>query len=221
MVDYLYVYDDFSQDNTWEIVKSADYAIRGVDDVPRLQIPRPNYHHLLESIRQDFTNEDVWVVLTMGDRLFDDSPAQIVEEATTNAVEGLQIDCLKDDWTEENDPWPNCSNIQSLCARRVISEHCIVAYKLTERLSYLKAPYPWPHGLGDIQYKNSFDSTKPRLLHYGRRSPRGHMWRYKSGSRKISVKYKDKWDLSTFESTVRTVKFFNGKYNGLQAVNVG
>jgi len=214
-VDYLYVYDDFSQDNTWELVKHSDYAIRAVDDLARIQIPRPNYHHLLEKIKDNFAGEEVWVFITMGDRFFMNKlPVQIVEEANADIVEGVQCDFLRppwDPWTEENDPWPDCSKIKEICTYPKPSENCIVAYKLYNWMSYLEAAYPWPSGLGKckVQYKGESHFNKPWLAHYGRRTPKAHMWRYASGSRKQSIKYKD-WDLSSVESTIRTVKFFNG-----------
>ena len=213
-VDYLYAYDDFSSDGTWDLIKYSDYAIRAVDDL-RPDMARPNYHYLLEQIRHDFKGEDVWIFIAMGDRIFTKSPAEIVEEATTNAVEAIQVDCIKDDWTRATDPWPDYSEIQRLCTRFVYDEHCVVGYKLTDQVSYLNARYPWPTGLGPVQYKDEFHKDKPWLLHYGRRSPKGLMWRYASLSRPISSKYNCIWDLSTFESTVKTVQYFNGSKYGL------
>ena len=72
LVDEIYVYDDGSTDDTWGLVKDADYAIRREDDTNRLSIPRPNYHHLLEKIKEnhDIEEEDVWAIITMGDRFF-------------------------------------------------------------------------------------------------------------------------------------------------------
>ena len=112
LVDYLYVYEDGSQDDTWELVKDSDYAIRQVDDTNRPKIARPNYYHLLEKVKQDFKNEDVWCFITMGDRFFlNQTPEEIVDRAgNLNAVEGVQLDFLRhrcDPWTEENDPFPD------------------------------------------------------------------------------------------------------------------
>lgn len=221
LVDYLYVYDDFSQDNTWELVKHADYAIRAVDDAGRLDIPRPNYHHLLEKIREDFKGEDVWVFITMGDRFFlNKTPSQIVENANNcDAVWGVQVDFIRPHW----DPWTIDNvddDIKTVCTYPVPSECCVVAYKLQPHISYLQARYPWPKGLGKIQYKEEgLHKNLPWLAHYGRRGPKQHMWRYNSGSRPVSLKYKDFWDMSTIESTIRTVPFFNGSHYGLQKIN--
>ena len=214
LVDYLYVYDDFSQDNTWELVKTSDYAIRGVDDVSRLEIPRPNYHHLLEKIKQDFEGEDVWVVLTMGDRFFlNKTPREIAEGAGPyNAVEGVQLDFLRhkyDPWTEENDPFPDYSNIRSICRWSRVDERCIVAFRLQPYLTYIGSKYPWPQRL-HIQYgeveQPLLSVDMPFLEHQGRRSPKGLMHRIASGQRGISKKHPE-YNASSFQKIMETYDF--------------
>jgi hypothetical protein len=226
LVDALYVYDDGSRDDTWDIVKDADYAIQRERDVDRPVMPRPNYHHLLEKIKEDYDvdNEEVWAVITMGDRFFlNKTPRQIVEDARAggyDAVEGVQLDFLRhrmDPWTEDNDTWPEYDPpLRHQCRWFRVDERCIVAFKVTKELSYMEAKYPWPKGIKNVQYaasamEDSLSLDIPYLEHQGRRSPKAAMWRYGSGSRPIGKKYQH-WDLSTFESTSQALKLHFQNY---------
>ena len=186
-VDYLYAYDDGSQDDTWEYIKHSDYAIRKEDDKDRPRIHRPNYHHLLEKIKQDFKGEEVWAIISMGDRFFlNTTPRAIVQDAREyEAVNGVQLDFLRhrwDPWTEENDPWPDMSDIRRICSWCRFDEQCIVAFKVTDETSYLKSKYPWPRGIKSVQYSYADSGDKlcvemPYLEHVGRRSPKAAIWR--------------------------------------------
>ena len=180
---------------------------------------RPNYHHLLEKIKEnhDLEKEDVWAVITMGDRFFlNKTPRQIVAQSKEfPAVEGIQLDFLRhrlDPWTEENDTWPVYSeSLRKICRGVTVDERCIVAYKATNDISYRRAKYPWPKGMGEPQYsaesmrgengKCQISLDMPFLEHQGRRSPKAVMDRIASGSRRLGVKYKH-YDVSTYESTV-------------------
>lgn len=221
-VDHLYVYEDGSQDGTWDIVKDADYAIRKVDDKNRLNIARPNYHHLLERIKKDFGSEEVWVVITMGDRFFlNKTPRQIVQGARETGrgfpvVEGVQLDFLRhrvDPWTEENDPWPELSEIRSICRWFKFDEKCVVAFELHPQLSYMSSKYPWPRNMPagwEVQYGAramdwKLSTEMPFLEHQGRRTPKAAMWRIDSGSRKRSIHKHLSQDFSSYEAVLRTI----------------
>lgn len=216
LVDYLYVYDDGSIDGTWDLVKNEHYAIRKIEDKSRIDHYRGNYHHLLEKIKKDFEGEEVWVVITMGDRFFlNKTPKEIIAGAGDfEAVQGVQLDFLRhsiDPWTEANDPYPNLSNIRTLARWFKFDERCIVAYKLTSNLSYLKAKYPWPQGIRSVQFSNKDMEGKisvemPFLEHQGRRTPKALQKRYNNGQRGISKKYS--YDLTTFETIMSTVAKF-------------
>lgn len=217
LVDEIYAYDDGSQDGTWDIIKDSDYAMRKVDDNNRQGEHRPNYNHLLEKIKEnhDLDKEDVWVVLTMGDRFFlNKTPRQIVEEAKAEGfpcVEGIQLDFLRhrlDPWTPENDTWPDYGeSLRKICRWVRVDEFCIVAYKVTNECSYLNSKYPWAKPIGMPQYRREDMEDKisldmPFLEHQGRRSPHAAMKRLESGARWLGQKYKN-YDYSTFATTVR------------------
>jgi len=230
-VDFLYAYDDGSQDDTWEYIKHSDYAIRAVDDKNRLDIYRPNYHHLLEKIKQDFKGEDVWAIIAMGDRFFLNTlPRAIVRGAISAGYEGVngtQLDFLRhrcDPWTEENDPWPDMSEIRKICSWCRVDEQCIVAYKVTDETSYLKSKYPWPRGIKSVQYNykdmgNKLCVEMPFLEHVGRRSPKAAMWRKESGSRPVSKKH-DHLKFGSVEEVIATQKGFYEAYKVLPWVGL-
>ena len=220
-VDQIYAYDDGSIDDTYEVLKShsklVGYIKRKKHDIERLDIMRPNYHHLLERIKQDYEGEDTWVIITMGDRFFlNKTPRQIVEGAGEfPCVEGIQLDFIRhrlDPWTEENDTWPVYpESLRKICRGAKVDERCVVAYKLVPEASYLQAKYPWPRGIGSPQYSAAsmrpedglarISLDMPFLEHQGRRSPKAVMDRIASGARKLGVKYKH-YDTSTYESTL-------------------
>ncbi len=220
-LDALYAYEDGSQDKTWDILMGSSVVtnvIQRATDSQRQPIMRPNYHRLLEEIRNDYDyeNEDVWVVITMGDRFYlNKTPREIVEGAGEyEAVEGVQLDFLRhrmDPWTEDNDEWPYYTeSLRHQCRWFRVDERCIVAYKVTPELSYRVAKYPWPRGIASVQnaaysMEDKLSLDIPYLEHQGRRSPRAAQWRYSSGSRPISQKYQH-WDLGTFESTSQALK---------------
>ena len=216
-LDALYAYDDGSQDGTTKILLESPqvtYLMIRSDDLNRIPAPRPNYHHLLEKIKEDYDykNDDVWIVITMGDRFFlNKTPREIVEGASGfTAVEGVQLDFLRhkmDPWTLENDTWPiYTDSLRNICRWVRVDERCIVAYKVTDAASYKKSAYPWPRAIGTPQYdresmQDMISLSMPFLEHQGRRSPKATMYRIASGSRKLGRKHKQ-YDLSTFESTV-------------------
>lgn len=227
-LDALYVYEDGSQDNTANILLESPqvtYLMSRNADRNRMPIERPNYHHLLEKIKEDhdLENEDVWVVITMGDRFFlNKTPRQIVEEAGDfTAVEGVQLDFLRsrmDPWTAENDTWPvYTESLRKICRWVRVDERCIVAYKATNEASYRNARYPWPRAIGTPQYDRAVMEEKvsldmPFLEHQGRRSPKAAMARVASGSRQLGRKFLH-YDLRTFKSTVECNKTMYQPHN--------
>lgn len=219
LVDHVYAYDDGSQDGTWDLIKHSDYAIRRVDDKARPEMDRPQYHHLLERIKKDFKNQETWVFITMGDRFFlNKKPAQIVAEAGNfQSVGGIQLDFLRhrlDPWTEQNDTWPDMSNIRHTCRWMKYDERCVVAFKLRQDLTYVDSKYPWPRGLASTpsQYASPEGPTGRDIItkdmpfweHQGRRSPKSVMWRFNSGSRKMSKKYS--FDVSSYAGVMETMR---------------
>ncbi len=210
-LDTVYAYEDGSIDDTYKILKShpnVGYIKRKKNDTERLDIMRPNYHHLLERIKQDYEGEEVWVVSAEGDRFFlNKKPRQIVEEAEAGGyvtVHGTQLDFVRhrsDPWTEENDTWPEYgSSLREICKWFLWDENCVVAWKLSPERSYLESKYPWPRG-GHTKEQYRLDGRwtgklsggeltidRPFLEHQGRRSPNAFKWRIDNGSRPLSRK---------------------------------
>ena len=204
-VDEIYAYDDGSIDGTLDVLeesKAVTYLMAKELDSNRLNIARPHYHHLLEKIREDHVGEEVWIIITMGDRFFlNKTPRQIVKEAEAGGyttVNAVQLDFIRHravPWTEENDTFPNYTqSLRRICKWYKWDEECVIAYKLSEESSYLEAKYPWPRGgHTNVQYSKAATGNKlsmehPYLEHQGRRSPNAFKWRIENGSRKLSSK---------------------------------
>ncbi|GAF89155.1 unnamed protein product, partial [marine sediment metagenome] len=147
-------------------------------------------------------------------------PRQIVEEAGEfKAVDGVQLDFLRhrfDPWTEENDLWPDMADIRNICCWFKHDERCIVAYKVTENISYLEAKYPWPRGIRGVQYNvvdmdEKLSVDMPFLEHQGRRSPKASIWRYTSGSRPLGRKHQH-LKFGSFDEVMETQRELYGQY---------
>lgn len=234
-LDALYAYEDGSMDSTYKILKSypgVTYLMRKQDDKERLSIKRPHYHHLLEKIKEDFKGEDVWCVITMGDRFFlNKSPRKIVEDAEAGGyttVNAVQLDFLRHreaGWTEENDTFPMYEeSLRNTCRWFKFDEWCIIAFRLSDARSYKSAKYPWPKGDNDnVQYKAKDRDGKvtmdiPFLEHQGRRSPNAMLWRIESGSRKLSSKIT--LESYSFDGIVLAWKKFYAPYKLIPWVDI-
>lgn len=232
-LDYIYAYDDGSQDATFNILskhKAVRYIMRRDNDKHRHQsLHRPNYHHLLEQLKKD-SKEPTWAVITMGDRFYlNKSPYEICRDAESKgflAVEGVQLDFLRhrvDPWTEENDTFPKWDiSLRQSCRWARVDEICIVAYKVQDHLSYARSKYPWPKGIvsaGKTQFSFIENDRKlsmemPYLEHQGRRSPKAFMFRYiHTNSRPMSRKVDtSNMILDTFEGVVEAFPRFYEPY---------
>jgi hypothetical protein len=232
--DALYAYEDGSIDDTRKILKSSPvvtYLMTKDDDVGRLPIKRPMHHHLLEKIKEDYRGcgEPVWVVISEADRFFlNKYPRQIAEEAQAagcTSVSAVQLDFLRhraDPWTRENDTFPDYpKSLREICKWFKFDEKCVIAYLLTEDISYLEAKYPWPRGAhSKMMYPQDEPMTRevPFVEHQGRRSPNAFKWRIESGSRPLSSK--TKLPSTSFEDIQSRLKKWYDQYKLCPWVNV-
>ena len=210
-LDDLFVIDGDSVDDTYEIAKQeASYIIR-TSEIESVGGYRPHYHHLLETIKKSYS-EEVWVVITMGDRFYLNlGPRDIVEECLDKdygSMHGRKVDFLRPvyaPWTPEMDTFPNYGTSLRHLNRWAsnYAEEQVFAFKLTDDLSYAQAKYPWPQGLSGRRRQKRYTRMTPFQEHQGRRSPKATSWRFNNGSIKVHSK-NDTWDLSTTESTRNT-----------------
>lgn len=215
-LDDLFVIDADSVDDTYEIAKEyASYIVRE-SEVPRVGRERWHYHHLLEKIKMSY-DEEVWVVITMGDRFFlNMGPRAMIAECLEKgygAMHGRKLDFVRpvyDPWTPEMDHFPDYGislrRLNRWCSVNV--EEQVFAFKLRDDLSYLKSKYPWPKGLVECRRQKRFTMMTPFQEHQGRRSPRAMSWRYLNGSINIHSKNAG-WNLTTPESTQATCSVWN------------
>ncbi len=219
LVDDIIVYEGNSVDDTYNLVKEcATHIMRQADDPQyNLNMARYSYHYMLEIIKKnyDYNRDDVWGVITMGDRFFlNKTPRKIVEDAENEgfvSVEGIKTEflrCRADPWTEENDTFPEYSkSLRHLCRWTRYYERQIFAFKITDSIDYRMSSYPWPKGIGrSPQYFKQFTADMPFHEHQGKRSPNALMWRYRNGS--VGTSYKHNHSYESFESVVNTFKGF-------------
>jgi hypothetical protein len=227
LVDEIYAYDDGSQDDTLEILKSHHgvskfYSKLQFSDEELSRYLQHRRGYLLEQVKKDFPyeKEDIWVVRLEGDRFFlNQDPREIVARAVKaghDSRSGVMLDFRRhrvEGW-EGVDTWPNwhesIRKIQTWC--NIDDIHATVAFKVADYIGYenCKRPRPWPRGC------RSNDLNRERLSkdmaffeHHGRRGPKYCHWAYTSGSRPLSKcksKTDSSWDFSTPETVYKTMK---------------
>lgn len=222
--DYIFAYNDGSQDSTENILKSSskitDYVNRKDFSAEELaSVPQHRRHYLLNWMHKIFdgTKEDVWVIRLEGDRFFlNQTPKQMIKRAELYGYQGLSAGMVdyrlppKLNW-DNYDSWPrwlsSIRNIQTYC--RIDDVHPLVAFKLTPDVHYDKNKIrPWPRITGPTDYLDN-DVIGPNtclMAHHGRRGPKYWSWAYgTSGSRKRSSRWPAHWDFSTPEKAYATV----------------
>jgi len=225
-VDCLMIVDDDSTDNSWDVIKSFDgqleYAARRVDAMPTGHSdPRLfTRQHLLNQTRKRFGHQDTWVQIIESDTILLDTDvrAAIDRYAVGDVmVPWHMLNCVRRVWTPEydlpiipdnmplHDYFDACHHMEQLS--------CYTFRPLPD-IHYMSRPTPWPRGLSNylpenISRKLKKGDNNPLVAHYGLRSPTFYHLKMKDTP---MVKHPT-WDVSTPESTLRTVPFFNGQWN--------
>jgi hypothetical protein len=224
LVDDLLVFDDYSIDGTWDLVKNETYAFR--QPSPRITIGtggRSHYKHLLDIARKnyDYNKEEVWACITEGDMFFlNKTPRQAIEEAIEGgftALEAIQIDFRRhrnDFWTEENDTFPNYNpSLREQCRWCFVDEGNVRCFKITDKLVYEKEhKYPWPGNRGPTQFSGTYEkrtvSKEQMFMEHHRGSPNCLKWRIQNRSRKQSSKHT--WDFTSYDNLLKNYLLWYG-----------
>ncbi len=187
-LDALFAYNDGSLDSTEEILFSHPRVTAYTNHTT---IPRRQW--LLDKVRNEFPNEEVWIIRLEGDRFWiNETPKLTVSLALDRGWDyraGVVVDFRP----------TGC---------RIDDVHVAVAFKLTPQLIYDRAR-PWPSGLGtkgDYPGEHNIHEYMCYLRHEGYRTPEYWCWSYNSGNRPKPSKYPN-WDLSSPEAALSTAPY--------------
>lgn len=225
-VDSLFVADDGSTDNSWEIIQSVAKA--HPDKIEHIQC-NPDRHDpaqrnaLLNRIRERYRAEDTWVQVIESDIFILDTDIRtaISERSTDDVVvTWTALNGVRDtgSWTNV-DTYPVWNApIRSILNKCHFMENMHYTFRPFPGLIYGGPWRPWPRGMGAYQTKKFSTSPSPQntplLFHVGYRGPTHFYLKWqKTTMGDFHSKYKS-WDLRSPESVEKTVSFFNGQWNG-------
>ncbi len=221
-VDTLFIADDESTDNSWDIIQSfkknpkVEY-MRNKRNDPRDLGQR---EALLNEIRRRYKPENTWVQVI-------ESDIMIVDTDVREAIKGWVVDDLGVTWqllnaarkagTWDEHVYPNWNgSIKEIMPHAHWVEYMLYTFRPMPDLHYdLDSWRPWPSGFA--KYIKNFPLKRgrkglqsPLLAHYGYRGPTHFKKKY--GNKKFR-KYPS-WDLTSVETVEKTVYYFNGVWNG-------
>jgi len=224
-VDTLFIADDHSTDNSWDIIQS--YAANHKDKIEYIRNERVHpkdagqRQSLLDEIRRRYKPENTWVQVI-------ESDIMILDTDVREAIRDWAIDDLGITWQLLNaarkpgdwndaDVYPNWERpIQEIMPHAHWIEYMMYTWRPLPGLQFDPDTWrPWPNGFA--QYvknpplkRGRKGLTSPLLAHYGYRGPAHFKQKY--GNKKFR-KYPS-WDLTSVETVEKTVYFFNGQWNG-------
>jgi glycosyltransferase involved in cell wall biosynthesis len=219
-IDCLWIADDKSTDNSWEIIKAAKKKYPKIEYIRREPIKgdKGQRQAMLSKIQERYKAENTWVQIIESDIMICDTK---VREAIKNfaiddlAVSWHTINCSRRNW-EGYDTYPvwedSIKNIMNAGSRM---EVMLYTFRPFPNLIYDGDRWrPWPKGFVkhckkklDISHMHE---DAPLLAHYGYRGPTHFYLKYKHMGA-YHRKYRN-WELDSPESVAKTVSWFNGRY---------
>lgn len=203
-VDEIYAYEDQSVDGTLEILKAHPKVTYIKTYTPEFTSEVQKTQHLEREIKKrhpNYSTEEVWAALLAGDLWWEThSPREAAQEAMNRGHDcrsGVAINFARWKWDTESDTWPNWEpSIQELCKWCQIIEELPVVWKVANYTNWKRLP--WPRSFKDRWVGVANDSVF--LLHYGKRSPTYHQWKYQDGKRYGYPRdtVKSDWDSAEF-----------------------
>jgi glycosyltransferase involved in cell wall biosynthesis len=218
-IDCLWIADDDSSDNSWEIIKAAKERHPKVEFTRRGRIPgdQGQRQTMLDEVRRRYKPENTWIQVIESDIMIRDTSVR--EAINKYAIEDLAvswhlINCSRADWTgvDKYPLWEE--SIEDLMPLGSYMEHMLYTFRPLPGIKYSKNWRPWPNGF--TKYTHSplkvrhMTPDAPLLAHYGYRGPTHFYLKYQ-GMGPYHKKYRD-WKLDSVESVAATVPWFNGSY---------
>lgn len=221
-VDSLFIADDGSTDNSWDIILSAQKSFKNIEYIQ--QAPNKNDPGqrtvLLNEIRRRYKPENTWVQVI-------ESDIMVLDTEVRTAIIDHAVDDLGVTWQLLNaarksgewdawDTYPNWNvSIKEVMPYAHWIEHMLYTFRPLPGLYYDQDTWrPWPKGFANYVKnpplkRNKKSPNSPLLAHYGYRGPTHFKCKY--GNKHFN-KYPS-WDLTSVQTIKDTVYFFNGMWN--------
>lgn len=227
-VDSLFIADDGSTDNSFDIIKAMHRAHK---DKIELAVHRQKNKNdkgqrsfLLDEIRKRYKPENTWVQLIESDIMILDTDIRkaIKEHAVHDlAMSWVALNAAREAGTwKEADTYPHWGRpLKEIMYGAHWLEIMLYTWRPLEKLYFDREPWrPWPRGFSHYtnqEVKGSYGRkpSAPLLLHVGYRGPTHfHQKYFGRWPNNRHPKYQG-WDVSSPASCDKTVWFFNGFWN--------
>lgn len=222
-VDTLFIADDGSDDQSWDIIQSAQRSYVNIEHIQQKpdKKDKAQRNSLLNEIRRRYKPEDSWVQVIESDIMILDTDVRqaiakyaqqdmVVHWQTLNGVRKPGTWAMVDTYPHWQMP------LHELMPYAHWMETMTYTFRPLEKLRYSGPWRPWPQNWSAYT-KNLPKLGKrfgsPLLAHYGHRGPTHWCDKRKNDPVKVSTKYPS-WRWSTVEEADQTVSFFNGEWNG-------
>lgn len=227
-VDSLFIADDNSTDNSWEIVQrlAKDHKdkieyIRNKREIPEDQGQRTT---LLNEIRRRYKPESTWVQVI-------ESDVMIVGTDIRQALAEFAIEDMAMSWQalnavrkpgtwKEVDTYPNwTAPIKELMPYQHRMEIMLYTFRPLPALYYDFLKWrPWPSGFSKyttnpVKVFKKGNPRAPILGHFGYRGPTHLYKKFNPKGLPVCKSRNGVWDFSTVETIEKTLPFFNGGWN--------
>ncbi len=220
-VDTLFLADDNSTDNSWDIIKSFGSRIEYVRNEREHSLDQGQRTSLLKAIQERYKPENTWVQIIESDIMILDTNIRTALKEWAHEDLGMTWQLLngarfKEEW-EEWDTFPNWNgSIREVLPRAHWVEYMLYTFRPVEGLYYdMDVWRPWPRGFlkhlkEEPLKRGKKGETSPLLAHYGYRGPTHFHQRYDHN--KKWNKYPS-WSVETLQKTKETIYYFNGHWN--------
>lgn len=222
-IDGLFVADDDSTDNTWDVIQA--YKSKLIDCYRRQDHRDKDKYtehiwarqFLMDEVRRRYGKEDTWIQIVESDiMIFDTNIKEMIEKIAVKdcLVYWQTLNACRRDWNIGDD-WPNWNKpINEVMPDCHWMEVMPYTYRPLDKIYYDPGPRkPWPRGFTNygVTMRKSKTPTSPLLMHYGLRGPTYYYHKMKDIAMN-SNKYPE-WSNKTLEDVKNTISFFNGEWN--------
>jgi len=227
-VDKLYIADDGSTDNSWDIIKAMKHA-HGRDRVAAYKRQankndKGQRSFLFNEIKKENKAEDTWVQVIESDIIILDTDVrEAIRDHSVHdmAMSWIALNAAREVGTwREADTYPHWGRpLTEIMPYAHWLEVMLYTFRPLEKLYFDREPWrPWPRGFSHYtseQVKGSYGRKPdaPLLLHVGYRGPTHFHKKYFGKWPNNRHRKYNEWDVTSPESCEKTVWFFNGYWN--------